>query len=65
MANGVGAILTLIDRGFWTDFPVESCNPNTVLLVTTAVGVPEIFPVDGFSVSPVGNAADPGAKFQV
>jgi hypothetical protein len=65
MANGVGAILTLIERIFWTDCPVESCNLNSVFLVTTAVGVPAIFPVDGFNVSPVGNAGDPGAKLHV
>ena len=64
MANGVGAILTVIERIFWTDCPFESCNLKFVAVVPVAVGVPTIFPVDGSKVSPLGNAGDPGAKLQ-
>ena len=65
MLKGVGAILTVIERTFWTDCPVESCNLNSVSVVTVAVGVPEIFPVDEVNTSPLGNVGDPGAKLQV
>ena len=65
MAKGVGAILTVIERTFWTDFPVESFNLNSVGVVPVAVGVPEISPVDAANTSPLGNVGDPGAKLQV
>jgi hypothetical protein len=65
MANGAGAILTVIERVFWTDCPSESCNLNTVLLVPVSVGAPEMFPLDGVNTSPLGKAGDPGAKLQV
>lgn len=65
MVNGVGAILTVIERTFWTDCPFESCNLNSVRVVPVAVGVPEMFPVDGVNASPLGNVGDPGAKLQV
>ena len=65
MAKGVGAILTLIERTFWTDCPFESVNLNSVSVVPVAVGVPETSPVDAANTSPLGNAGDPGAKLQV
>ena len=65
MVNRVGAILTVIERTFWTDCPFESSNLNSVGVVPVAVGVPIIFQVDGFNVSPLGNVGDPGAKLQV
>ena len=65
MANGVGEILTVIERAFWIDSPFESCNLNTVCVVPTAVGAPTIFPVDGFNVNPLGNAGDPGTRLHV
>lgn len=66
MAKGVGAVLTVIARTFWTDCPFESCKVNSVNLVAVAVvGTPAIFPVDGVNVSPLGNAGDPVAKLQV
>jgi hypothetical protein len=65
MANGVGALLTVIERVFWTDCPSESCNLNWVDVVPVAVGVPVIFPVDEFNESPLGNAGDPGARLHV
>ena len=65
MAKGVGEALTLIERIFWTDFPVESFNLNSVGVVPVVVGVPEIFPVDAANTSPSGNGGDPGAKLQV
>ena len=65
MAKGVGAKLKFIGRIFWTNCPFESCNLNSVGVVPVAVGVPEIFPVDGVNTSPLGNDGDPGAKLQV
>ena len=65
MVNGVGAILTVIERTFWTDCPFESCNLNSVSLVPVVVGVPEMFPVDGVNTSPSGNVGDPGTTLQV
>ena len=62
IANGVGAILTVIERTFWTEVPVESRNLNSGSVVPVAVGVPKIFPVDGFNTSPLGNVGDPGAR---
>ena len=62
MVNGVGAILTVMERTFWTDCPFESCNVNSLGVVPVAVGVPAIFPVDVFKVSPLGNA---GVTLQV
>ena len=65
MAKGVGATLIVIERTFWTDCPFESCNVNSGSVVPVAVGVPEIFPVDGVNTSPLGNVGAPGAKLQV
>ena len=65
MVNAVGAILTIIERTFWTDCPFESCNLDSVSLVPVMVGVPEMFPVDGVSTSPSGNAGDPVTTLQV
>lgn len=66
MANGVGAVLIVIARTFWTDCPFESCKVNSVSLVAVAaVGTPAIFPVDGVNVSPSGNAGEPVVKLQV
>jgi hypothetical protein len=65
MVNGVGAILTVIERTFLTDCPFESCKLNSGSVVPVVVGVPKIFPVDGFNTSPLGNVGDPEAKLQV
>ena len=65
IAKGSGAALTVIERTFWTDFPVESFNLNSGSVVPVAVGVPKIFPVDGVNTSPLGNAGDPVARLQV
>lgn len=65
MANGVGETFMVIERTFWTDCPVASANLNSVSLVPAAVGVPEMFPVDGANTSPFGNAGDPEAKLHV
>ena len=68
MVKGVGATLTVIERTFWTDCPVESCNLNSVSGVVAPVGMvgtPVMFPVDGVNASPVGNGGDPGAMLQV
>ena len=43
MLKGVGAILTVIERTFWTDCPVESFNLNSMGVVPVAVGIPEMF----------------------
>ena len=65
MANGVGAALIVMERTFWTDSPFESVNLNWVFLMGVVVGVPEIFPVAEFNVSPFGNNGDPGTRVQV
>ena len=65
MVKEVGVALTVIARTFWTDCPFESCNLNSVSLVPVVVGVPEMFPVDGVTASPSGNAGDPGTTLQV
>ena len=66
MAKGVGAALTVIARTFRADFPVESCNLNSVSLVAVGVvGTPKIFPLDGVNASPSGNVGDPEAKLQL
>ena len=63
--NGPGVRVIVIGRDFWTDCPSESCNLNWVDVVTVAVGVPTILPVDESNVSPLGNAGDPGVRFHV
>lgn len=67
MVNGVGAILTVIERIFWTDSPFESCNLNSVSLVPVVVGVPEMFPVEGVSTSPSATLAiqGPHSRYRV
>ena len=64
IAKGVGATLTVIERTFWTEVPFESRNLNSGSVVPVAVGVPNVFPVDGFNTSPLGNGGDPAARLQ-
>jgi hypothetical protein len=66
MVNGLDDALTVIDRTFSTNAPVESCNLKLVRMVpVAALGTPKIFPLAGTNASPFGRAGDPGAKLQV
>jgi hypothetical protein len=66
IVRGVGEALTVSERTFWTDAPLESTNLNSVKIVPVAVvGTPKIFPLAGRNARPLGNAGELGAKLQV